>query len=90
MFGLLRAATAPLQQSLAVSLSALAGSAQAVFLRYFGNGYDPDACDSTSRRGEQAIAVRNLSVCYGERRAPRRIVARVARGHDGVSSETPS
>jgi len=65
MFGLLRAATAPLRQS--VSLSALGASAQAALVRYFDSGYDPDASDRPGHRGEQGIAVRNLSVCYGER-----------------------
>jgi zinc/manganese transport system ATP-binding protein len=65
MFGLLRAATAPLRQS--VSLSALGASAQAAFVCYFDSGYDPDASDRPGHRGEQGIAVRNLSVCYGER-----------------------
>jgi zinc/manganese transport system ATP-binding protein len=65
MFGRLRAATAPLRQS--VSLSALGASAQAAFVCYFDSGYDPDASDRPGHRGEQGIAVRNLSVCYGER-----------------------
>jgi len=65
MFGRLRAATAPLRQS--VSLSALEASAQAAFVCYFDSGYDPDASDRPGHRGEQGIAVRNLSVCYGER-----------------------
>src|SRR5258708_2985873 len=66
---LVRAATAPIRQSLAVSLSALGGNAQAAFVRYFDSGYDPSASDRHSRRGEEGIAVRNLSVCYGERYA---------------------
>jgi zinc/manganese transport system ATP-binding protein len=67
MARLVRAATAPLRQSLAVSLSALGDSAQAALTRHFDSGYDPSASDRDSRRGEGGIAVRNLSVCYGER-----------------------
>jgi zinc/manganese transport system ATP-binding protein len=67
MVSLVRAVTAPLRQSLAVSLSALGDNAQAAFARYFDSGYDPSASDRHSRRGEGGIAVRNLSVSYGER-----------------------
>ena len=67
MVSVVRVATRPLRQSLAVSLSALGGSAQTAFVDYFDSGYDPDISDQPSRRGEQGIAVRNLSVCYGER-----------------------
>jgi ABC-type Mn/Zn transport systems, ATPase component len=67
MVSLVRAATAPLRQSLAVSLSALGDNAQAALARHFDSGYDPSASDRHSRRGEEGIAVRNLSVCYGER-----------------------
>jgi hypothetical protein len=66
---LVRAATAPIRQSLAVSFSALGGNAQAAFVRYFDSGYDPSASNRHSRRGEEGIAVRNLSVCYGKRYA---------------------
>jgi zinc/manganese transport system ATP-binding protein len=64
--GLLRAATAPIRQSLAVSFSALGENAQAAFVRCFDSGYDPDASGGQSRRREEGIAVRNLSVRYGE------------------------
>ena len=67
MVSLVRAATAPLRQSLTVSLSALGDNAQAVFTRHFDSGYDPSSSERHSRRGEEEIAVRNLSVCYGER-----------------------
>jgi len=67
MVSVVRVTTRPLRQSLAVSLSALGGSAQTAFVDYFDSGYDPGASDQPSRRGEQGIAVRNLSVCYGER-----------------------
>jgi zinc/manganese transport system ATP-binding protein len=67
MVSVVRVTTRPLRQSLAVSLSALRGSAQTAFVDYFDSGYDPGASDQPSRRGEQGIAVRNLSVCYGER-----------------------
>ena len=69
MVSLLRASTAPLRQSLAVSLSALGDNAQAAFARHFDSGYDPSASDRHSPRGEEGIAVRNLSVRYGERYA---------------------
>jgi zinc/manganese transport system ATP-binding protein len=61
-----RAATAPLRRSPAVLLSTLRDSAQAAFARYLDSGYDPRASDMPGRRGEEGIAVRNLSVCYGE------------------------
>jgi zinc/manganese transport system ATP-binding protein len=67
MVSLVRTATAPLRQSFAVSLSALGGNAQAAFVRYLDSGYDPGTSDRQSRRGQGGIAVRNLSVCYGER-----------------------
>jgi len=69
LLGLLGTATAPLRQSLAVSLSALGDNAQAAFARHFDRGYDPNASNGHSRRGEGGIAVRNLSVRYGERYA---------------------
>jgi zinc/manganese transport system ATP-binding protein len=69
MVSRVRVATAPLRQSLTVSLSALGDNAQAVFARHFDSGYDPSSSDRHSRRGEEGIAVRNLSVCYGERYA---------------------
>jgi hypothetical protein len=69
LLSLLGTATAPLRQSLAVSLSALGDNAQAAFARHFDRGYDPNASNGHSRRGEGGIAVRNLSVRYGERYA---------------------
>jgi len=69
MVSLVRAAIASLGQSLAVSLSALGDNAQAAFVRLFDSGYDPNASDGHSGRGEQGIVVRNLSVRYGERYA---------------------
>jgi zinc/manganese transport system ATP-binding protein len=69
MVSLVRAATAPLRQSFGASLSTLGDNAQAAFARYFDSGYDPSASDRQSHRGEEGIAVRNLSVCYGERYA---------------------
>jgi zinc/manganese transport system ATP-binding protein len=66
---LVRAATAPLRQSLADSLSALGDNAQAAFSHYFDGGYDPSALDTPGQRGEAGIEVRNLSVGYGERLA---------------------
>jgi zinc/manganese transport system ATP-binding protein len=63
------AATATLKQSLGCWLSTLEDKTQATFNRYLDSGYDPAASDSHTRRGEQAIKVRNLSVCYGERYA---------------------
>jgi zinc/manganese transport system ATP-binding protein len=63
------AATATLKQSLGCWLSTLEDKTQATFNRYLDSGYDPAASDSHTRRGEQGIAVRNLSVCYGERYA---------------------
>ena len=67
--GLMRAATAPLRQSLVVSLSALGDNAQAAFVRLFDSGYDPGASEEHTRRGGEGISVRNLSVRYGERYA---------------------
>ena len=64
--GLLRAATAPVRQLLAVWFSAFGESAQAAFVRCFDSGYDPDASGGQIRRREEGIAVRNLSVRYGE------------------------
>jgi len=69
LLSLLRTATAPLRQSLAVSLSALGDNAQLAFARHFDSGYDPSAFNRHSPRGETGIAVRNLSVRYGERYA---------------------
>jgi zinc/manganese transport system ATP-binding protein len=66
---LVRAATATLKQSLGSWLSTLENKTQTTFNRYLDSGYDPGASDSHTRRGEQGIAVRNLSVCYGERYA---------------------
>jgi len=67
LLNLLGNATAPLRQSLAVSLSALGNSAQGAFARHFDSGYDPSAFNGP--RGEGGIAVRNLSVRYDERYA---------------------
>ncbi len=61
-----RAATAPLRQSLAVSLAALGDNAQAAFGRYLDSGYDPSASDGLGRCGAEGIAVHNLAVRYGE------------------------
>ena len=69
LLSLLGTATAPLRQSLAVSLSALGDNAQVAFARHFDSGYDPSAFSGHSPRGEGGIAVRNLSVRYGERYA---------------------
>src|SRR5260370_18402745 len=69
MISLVRAPTAPLRTSLAVPLSALGDNSPAAFARHFDSGYELSASDRLSRRGEEGIAVRNLSVCYGERYA---------------------
>jgi zinc/manganese transport system ATP-binding protein len=69
VLGLMRAATAPLRQSFVVSLSALGDNAQAAFVRLFDSGYDPSASEEHTRRGEEGISVRNLSVRYGDRYA---------------------
>jgi zinc/manganese transport system ATP-binding protein len=69
MVSLVRAATVPLRQSLAVSLSALVDTSQAAFVRCFDRGYDPNTSDGHSRRGADGISLRNLSVRYGERYA---------------------
>lgn len=57
------AVTAPLRRSLAVSLSALRDGAQAAFTRYLDHGYDPGGA---GERGGQGVAVRDLSMRYGE------------------------
>jgi zinc/manganese transport system ATP-binding protein len=69
VLGLMRAATAPLRQSFAISLSALGDNAQAAFVHLFDSGYDPSASEEHARRGEEGISVRNLSVRYGDRPA---------------------
>jgi len=69
LLNLLGTATAPLRQSLAVSLSALGDNAQGAFARHFDSGYDPSAFTGHGPRGEGGIAVRDLSVRYGERYA---------------------
>jgi zinc/manganese transport system ATP-binding protein len=69
VLGLMRAATAPLGQSFVVSLMALGDNAQAAFVRLFDSGYDPGASEEHTRRGEEGISVRNLSVRYGDRYA---------------------
>jgi zinc/manganese transport system ATP-binding protein len=63
------AAIAPLRRGLMGLASALTDSAQAAFARHFDGGYDPHPFDGPGQRGEGAIAVRNLSVGYGERLA---------------------
>src|SRR5215472_16558597 len=68
MVRLMRAGTASLRQSLGTSLSALGDMTQAAFTHYLDSGYDPGASDSHNRQAE-GIAVRDLSVCYGERYA---------------------
>jgi len=68
MVRLMRAGTASLRQSLGTSLSALGDKTQAAFTHYLDSGYDPGASDSHNRQAE-GIAVRDLSVCYGERYA---------------------
>ena len=78
LLNLLGAATAPLRQSLAVSLSALGDNAQVAFARNFDSGYDPSAFNGHSPRREGGITVRNLSVRYGERCA-----------FEGVTGEFP-
>ena len=61
------AAIAPLRRGLTVLLSALSDRAQAAFARHLDGGYDPSALDGpTQRGGDGGIAVRNLSVGYGE------------------------
>ena len=67
MVRLVRAATATLKQSLGPWLSTLGEKAQDTFNRRLDSGYDPGAPDSRTRRGQEGIAVRNLSVRYGER-----------------------
>jgi zinc/manganese transport system ATP-binding protein len=66
MVGLAGAATAPLRRGLAVLLSALSHHTQAGFARHLDGGYDPGPPDGPAPRGDAAIAVRNLSVGYGE------------------------
>ena len=60
------ATIAPLRRGLAVLLSALGDHAQAAFVRLFDGGYDPSPLDGPGQRGDGRIAVRNLSVGYGE------------------------
>jgi zinc/manganese transport system ATP-binding protein len=67
MIRLVRAAIAPLRQSLRTSFSTLGDKSQAAFARYLDSGYDPTASDGQSRRRTEGIAVRNLSLHYGER-----------------------
>jgi zinc/manganese transport system ATP-binding protein len=69
MVSAVRTAAAPLRRSLAVSLLALGGSAQATFSRHFDGGYDPSPSNRLVGGGKEGIVVRNLSVCYGERYA---------------------
>ena len=67
MVRLVGTATAPLGRSLRTSLSTLGTKTEAAFTRYLDSGYDPSASDSQSRRTTEGIAVRNLSLHYGER-----------------------
>src|SRR5579871_3435990 len=67
--GLARGVAASVRQSFGVSLSKFGDTTQAAFVRCFDSGYDPDPFDGQSRRAEEGIAVRNLSVRYGERLA---------------------
>jgi zinc/manganese transport system ATP-binding protein len=67
MVGVLRAAAAPLRQSLAGSLSAIGGRALSAFSRHFDSGYDPSPSKRVADGGKEGIVVRNLSVCYGKR-----------------------
>jgi zinc/manganese transport system ATP-binding protein len=60
------AAITPLRRGLTGLLSALRDNSQAVFARHFDGGYDPRPLDGPDQRGDGAIAVRNLSVGYGE------------------------
>src|SRR4051812_10919424 len=69
LLSLLRTASAPLPRFLAFSLSALRDNAQVAFARHFDSGYDPSALSRHSTRGKEGIAVRNLSVRFGERYA---------------------
>ena len=69
MVSAVRTAAAPIRRSLAVSLLALGGSAQATFSRHFDGGYDPSLSNRLAGGGLEGIVVRNLSVCYGERYA---------------------
>jgi len=64
----IEASTAPLRQSFGTLLSTLGHRTLAAFARYLDSGYDPGA-PSQSRRGDEGIAVRNLSVRYGARYA---------------------
>jgi zinc/manganese transport system ATP-binding protein len=63
------AVIAPSRRGLAGLLSALGNNVQGLFARHFDGGYDPGPLDGPDQRGEGAIAVRNLSVGYGERLA---------------------
>jgi len=69
MVSLVRTATAPLRQWLAILPLALGDKAQAAFVRCFDGGYNPGTSDGHSRRGEEGISIRNLAVRYGERYA---------------------
>ena len=66
MIRLVGTATAPVRQSLADSLAALGHHTQTAFARHFDSGYDPSASDGGGRREVGGIAVRNLSVRYGD------------------------
>jgi zinc/manganese transport system ATP-binding protein len=67
MVRLVWAATAPLRRSVRTSLSTLGDKSQAAFARYLDSGYDPSTSDSQSSQRTEGIAVRNLSLHYGER-----------------------
>jgi zinc/manganese transport system ATP-binding protein len=73
------AAIAPLRSELAALFSALNDNAQAAFARNFDGGYDPSAVDEPGQRGDGRIAVRDLSVGYGEQLAL-----------DGVTGDFPA
>jgi len=63
------AALAPLRRGLIGLLATLQDNAQTVFTRHFDGGFDPRPSEEPDASGEGAIAVRNLSVGYGERLA---------------------
>jgi zinc/manganese transport system ATP-binding protein len=63
------AGIAPLRRGLTGLLSVLRDNAEAIFARHFDGGYDPRPLEGPDHRGDGAIAVRNLSVGYGERLA---------------------
>ena len=66
MVRLAGAAIMALRHRLAVLLAALSDRAKTGFARHFDGGYEPDPRTGPPQRGDGAIAVRNLSVGYGE------------------------